>query len=328
MRYQSGKSMPKERVETSRERAARQRQERRNELTYSENDYRRYADNRERVQQQRQEMGFGQTSQGLHTPQLQSDPITFPQSFTQAPSASFTEDELDFLDHLADDMTAGESHTAGYPLPSDNEFMFSDADMEALSNIADELTTALTSDEEGNEFTFSEDDMTAYRENLFPTFTNHASSFSLDSSNLPTLPMGRGLADCGQYASGISGGDYRVGTTGLDNSVSPLNYVTPHMFERTFALTREQFITSAAPPKAQGIAFLVESTGVFHYGKLNLDGSVSQTDANSFGFFNSQRERFQRSTMDVVTFENKEAFALYCDIIYGDAGVYFYVYFN
>ncbi|GLT20213.1 hypothetical protein GCM10007938_39960 [Vibrio zhanjiangensis] len=49
MRYQSSPYAPEERQETTRERAERQRQERRAELTYTAKDYQRWAENRERV---------------------------------------------------------------------------------------------------------------------------------------------------------------------------------------------------------------------------------------------------------------------------------------
>ncbi|WP_341663370.1 hypothetical protein [Vibrio sp.] len=49
MRYESFPYVPEERQETTRERAARQRQERRAELTYTAKDEKRWAENRERV---------------------------------------------------------------------------------------------------------------------------------------------------------------------------------------------------------------------------------------------------------------------------------------
>ncbi|CAM3611540.1 DUF3289 family protein [Vibrio aquimaris] len=49
MRYESFPYVPEERQETTRERAARQRQERRAELTYTAKDQKRWAENRERV---------------------------------------------------------------------------------------------------------------------------------------------------------------------------------------------------------------------------------------------------------------------------------------
>ncbi|GLT17764.1 hypothetical protein GCM10007938_15420 [Vibrio zhanjiangensis] len=49
MRYESFPYAPEERQETTRERAERQRQERRAELTYTAKDYQRWAENRERV---------------------------------------------------------------------------------------------------------------------------------------------------------------------------------------------------------------------------------------------------------------------------------------
>ncbi|USD42877.1 hypothetical protein J4N42_19890 [Vibrio sp. SCSIO 43135] len=270
-------------------------------------------------------------------PAEESLPRLVPQSFSQAPSydpfVNLTEDELNFLDSLVDDMDTTENNVAAAPVPEDADFMFSEADMEVLANVADELLAAISPDVEVveevvNVLSFSEADMIAHRNKYFPSAPNTAASYSQDSSSLPTLPMGRGLADCGQHASGSNGGAYFVGTVALDNSVSPLNCVSPRAFQRTFALTRDQFVASITPARAQGIAFLIEATGAFHYGRLNPDGSVSQTDANFFGLLNSEREGIQRSTMDVVTLENKKAFALYCDMIYGEAGVYFYVYFN
>ena len=55
MRYQSSPFIPQERQETTRERAERQRQERRAELTYTESDEKRWAENRERVLRERQQ---------------------------------------------------------------------------------------------------------------------------------------------------------------------------------------------------------------------------------------------------------------------------------
>ncbi|WP_252724280.1 hypothetical protein [Vibrio hepatarius] len=49
MRYKSFPYAPEERQETTRERAARHRQQRREELTYTEKDEKRWAENRERV---------------------------------------------------------------------------------------------------------------------------------------------------------------------------------------------------------------------------------------------------------------------------------------
>ncbi|CAM3580707.1 pesticin C-terminus-like muramidase [Vibrio aquimaris] len=55
MRYQSSPFIPQERQETTRERAERQRQERRAELTYTASDEKRWAENRERVLRERQQ---------------------------------------------------------------------------------------------------------------------------------------------------------------------------------------------------------------------------------------------------------------------------------
>ncbi|GLT17280.1 hypothetical protein GCM10007938_10570 [Vibrio zhanjiangensis] len=55
MRYQSSPFIPQERQETTRERAERQRQERRAELTYTDKDQKRWAENRERVLRERQQ---------------------------------------------------------------------------------------------------------------------------------------------------------------------------------------------------------------------------------------------------------------------------------
>ena len=55
MRYQSSPFIPQEILETTRERAERQRQERRAELTYTASDEKRWAENRERVLRERQQ---------------------------------------------------------------------------------------------------------------------------------------------------------------------------------------------------------------------------------------------------------------------------------
>ena len=55
MRYQSSPFIPQEIQETTRERAERQRQERRAELTYTASDEKRWAENRERVLRERQQ---------------------------------------------------------------------------------------------------------------------------------------------------------------------------------------------------------------------------------------------------------------------------------
>ncbi|MBN3495506.1 peptidoglycan-binding protein [Vibrio neptunius] len=55
MRYQSSPFIPQERQETTKERAERQRQERRAELKYTESDEKRWAENRERVLRERQQ---------------------------------------------------------------------------------------------------------------------------------------------------------------------------------------------------------------------------------------------------------------------------------
>ncbi|EGR3216954.1 hypothetical protein DLI07_14995 [Vibrio parahaemolyticus] len=75
MRYESAPVAPEERQETTRERAARQRRERQEELRYTASDEKRWAENRERVLRDRQEAGLGQISQGLKTPQILSDSI-------------------------------------------------------------------------------------------------------------------------------------------------------------------------------------------------------------------------------------------------------------
>ncbi|HHX8475047.1 hypothetical protein D8S93_07065 [Vibrio sp. VGrn 2] len=75
MRYESAPVAPKERQETTRQRAARQRKERQEELRYTASDEKRWAEIRERVLRDRQEAGLGQISQGLKTPQILSDSI-------------------------------------------------------------------------------------------------------------------------------------------------------------------------------------------------------------------------------------------------------------
>ncbi len=73
MRYQSAPVIPEERQETTRERAARQRRERQEELRYTASDEKRWKENRERVLRDRQEAGLGQISQGLKTPLVLSE---------------------------------------------------------------------------------------------------------------------------------------------------------------------------------------------------------------------------------------------------------------
>ncbi|WP_299142838.1 hypothetical protein [uncultured Vibrio sp.] len=75
MRYQSAPVIPEERQETTRERAARQRRERQEELRYTASDEKRWKENRERVLRDRQEAGLGQISQGLKAPLVLSDSI-------------------------------------------------------------------------------------------------------------------------------------------------------------------------------------------------------------------------------------------------------------
>ena len=74
MRYESAPVAPEERQETTRERAARQRRERQEELRYTVSDEKRWKENRERVLRDRQEAGLGQISQGLKTPLVLSEP--------------------------------------------------------------------------------------------------------------------------------------------------------------------------------------------------------------------------------------------------------------
>lgn len=73
MRYESAPVAPEERQETTRERAARQRRERQEELRYTASDEKRWKENRERVLRDRQEAGLGQISQGLKTPIVLSE---------------------------------------------------------------------------------------------------------------------------------------------------------------------------------------------------------------------------------------------------------------
>ncbi|MFA0115224.1 hypothetical protein AB4407_16405 [Vibrio sp. 10N.261.46.E11] len=75
MRYESAPVAPEERQETTRERAARQRLERRAELTYTTKDYARWAEDREKVLRDRQKAGLGKITQGLKAPQILSDSI-------------------------------------------------------------------------------------------------------------------------------------------------------------------------------------------------------------------------------------------------------------
>lgn len=75
MRYESAPVIPEERLETTRERAVRQRLDRRAELTPSASDEKRWKENRERVLRDRQEAGLGSISQGLKTPQVLNDSI-------------------------------------------------------------------------------------------------------------------------------------------------------------------------------------------------------------------------------------------------------------
>ncbi|MEZ8087677.1 hypothetical protein [Vibrio sp. 1S139] len=74
MRYESAPVAPEERQETTRERAARQRRERQEELRYTASDEKRWKENRERVLRDRQDAGLGQISQGLKTPLVLSEP--------------------------------------------------------------------------------------------------------------------------------------------------------------------------------------------------------------------------------------------------------------
>ncbi|MCC4859026.1 hypothetical protein [Vibrio splendidus] len=80
MRYQSSPVNPEERQETTSERAERQRQERRAELTYSESDEKRWDENRERVLRERQEapptvLGIFSTVAGVEIGKSKSKPI-------------------------------------------------------------------------------------------------------------------------------------------------------------------------------------------------------------------------------------------------------------
>ncbi|MEZ9546031.1 MULTISPECIES: hypothetical protein [Vibrio] len=73
MRYESAPVAPEERQETTRERAARQRRERQEELRDTASDEKRWKENRERVLRDRQEAGLGQISQGFKTPIVLSE---------------------------------------------------------------------------------------------------------------------------------------------------------------------------------------------------------------------------------------------------------------
>ncbi|EHK7585776.1 hypothetical protein IBP93_000313 [Vibrio parahaemolyticus] len=75
MRYESTPVVPDTTQETTRELAARQRRERQEELRYTASDEKRWAENRERVLRDRQEVGLGQITKGLKIPQILSDSI-------------------------------------------------------------------------------------------------------------------------------------------------------------------------------------------------------------------------------------------------------------
>lgn len=148
---------------------------------------------------------------------------------------------------------------------------------------------------------------------------------------LPPLAEGRGLADCGQHAAGVTGGRYRVCSIPVvdEGGLSQLpDFINPTQFPIRHALTYNEFIASAIPPAAQAVAFVRPDTGAFHYARLNPDGSLSQTDANSFGLLDSRDEMELRCSMEITNLPDIEAFALYCDMIYGtNPGLFFFVRF-
>ena len=162
---------------------------------------------------------------------------------------------------------------------------------------------------------------------LGDSFTEEEAEFVL-----PAVPEGRGLADCGQHAAGVAGGNYLVGsvpTASQGGVPQALGDIHPASFPFQHALTFDQFLSSTIPPQAQGVAFLDPDTQGFHYARLFPDGTLSQTDANSFGLLDSRFEEGIRATMAVTHLTCIEAFARYCETIYTpNSGQYYYVYFR
>ncbi|WP_114783555.1 hypothetical protein [Vibrio tetraodonis] len=108
MRYESFPYAPEERQETTRERAARQRQERRAELTYTAKDEKRWAENRERVLAEREKAARVFELGWMQSPCTQSQEALWASLFT----AGTKEDQKQYIKscnaHLNEPVRQGE----------------------------------------------------------------------------------------------------------------------------------------------------------------------------------------------------------------------------
>ncbi|MBU2896480.1 hypothetical protein [Vibrio hepatarius] len=108
MRYESFPYAPEERQETTRERAARQRQERRAELTYTAKDEKRWAENRERVLAEREKAARVFELGWMQSPCTQSQKVLWASLFT----ADTKEDQKQYIKscnaHLNEPVRQGE----------------------------------------------------------------------------------------------------------------------------------------------------------------------------------------------------------------------------
>ncbi|MCG7490369.1 hypothetical protein MHN79_12800 [Vibrio sp. Of14-4] len=108
MRYESFPYAPEERQETTRERAARQRQERRAELTYTAKDEKRWAENRERVLAEREKAARVFELGWMQSPCTQSQEVLWASLFT----ADTKEDQKQYIKscnaHLNEPVRQGE----------------------------------------------------------------------------------------------------------------------------------------------------------------------------------------------------------------------------
>ncbi|WP_341661155.1 hypothetical protein [Vibrio sp.] len=108
MRYESFPYAPEERQETTRERAARQRQERRAELTYTAKDEKRWAENRERVLAEREKAARVFELGWMQSPCTQSQEALWASLFT----ADTKEDQKQYIKscnaHLNEPVRQGE----------------------------------------------------------------------------------------------------------------------------------------------------------------------------------------------------------------------------
>ncbi|CAM3815564.1 hypothetical protein [Vibrio aquimaris] len=108
MRYESFPYAPEERQETTRERAARQRQERRAELTYTAKDEKRWAENRERVLAEREKAARVFELGWMQSPCTQSQEALWASLFT----ADTKEDQKQYIKscnaHLNEPVKQGE----------------------------------------------------------------------------------------------------------------------------------------------------------------------------------------------------------------------------